>query len=284
MVLVKELQYFAKDMSILIVDSDVELSDYLKTEFEKFFKNVYCAHDGIEGFEKYRECRPDIIFTDIKLPKLDGIKLAREIKNIRRRDQGIIVGSTHSDAHDMIELIDIGIDQFILKPYDKNTLIYKLLKVSENIVYKKEFDKFYKQKILERIKSEHDKDAKIGDIKEESIEDLSMFSGLDEGESYYAREIETADDFINELQSDEYHSLTFENDMASLMQYNDDFKEQIEMLSLNGLTFEIRNDIVRTLDGYVEIFSTFDKMSRMTETIQLLMNFLIELDIDSLNK
>ena len=127
-----ELKYFARSLNLLIVEDEITLNEELSNILSNFFKEVKSAHNGLEALEEYKVYKPDIILTDISMPKMDGIKMSEEIKNINR-EQHIVVLSAHNDIKLLIKLIDIGIDQFVLKPLEKNKLMYALLKVSENI-------------------------------------------------------------------------------------------------------------------------------------------------------
>ncbi|MEA3554766.1 MAG: response regulator [Campylobacterota bacterium] len=288
MSIIRELKHFAGSLSLLIVEDEKELNSELVNMLSLFFSSIDFAYDGKEGLEAFKKNKHDIILTDITMPKMDGIKMTSEIKNINR-DQHIVVLSAHGDTKFMIELIDVGIDQFILKPFDRNTLMYKLLKVAENIIYKKEFDKFFKQKQNERLdtvssnQSIKSKEQKIESIPEETIDPIGHTDTNKRDEYILSHTVENADSFMEELEEDSLIWNTFQNDIPELMQLSVEFSEDIDTIDLeDGLSIEIRDSIVQILHGYILIFSTLDQMLRMTEALDLLANFLDDLNIQEL--
>ena len=284
MSIIRELKHFAGSLSLLVVEDEKELNSELVSMLSLFFSSVDFAYNGLDGLEMYKKHQHDIILTDISMPKMDGIKMSAEIKDIFR-EQHIVVLSAHGDTKFMIELIDVGIDQFILKPFDRNTLMYKLLKVSENIIYKKEFDKFFKQKQNERLNFvAEEENIKIEEQKiSEIIEKNNELKAEKKDEYILSHTVENADSFMDELEEDNLIWDTFKNDIPELMQLSIEFTEDIDRIDLEGkLTIEIRDSIVQTLNGYILIFSTLEQMIRMTEALDLLGNFLDELDIETL--
>ena len=67
--------------------------------------------------DKYREGSYDIVITDINMPVMSGVKLSREIKASNKK-QVIIVISAHDEAKYLLDLINMGVDNFVLKPLD----------------------------------------------------------------------------------------------------------------------------------------------------------------------
>ena len=112
---INELKFFASSLNILIVEDDKELNESLKDLLETFFKAVDVSKDGLEALNKYKMNRYDIVLTDINMPKMNGIKLAKEIR-ILNYEQCILVLSAYIDDF-VIDLIDIGIQGLILKPF-----------------------------------------------------------------------------------------------------------------------------------------------------------------------
>ena len=57
---------------VLIVDDDYFMTRVLKMKFEQGGFEVLCANDGLEGLEKYKEAHPQVVITDVQMPRLDG--------------------------------------------------------------------------------------------------------------------------------------------------------------------------------------------------------------------
>jgi PAS domain S-box-containing protein len=121
------------NLSILLVEDD-RLSLFVYAEFiRNIVKDVYTATDGREGVEVYKQNRPDIIVTDIMMPKLDGLEMIREIKKIEPNIKVIMI-SGHSEADYFIRSIDLGVDGYLLKPVDNKRLKNKINELGKNIL------------------------------------------------------------------------------------------------------------------------------------------------------
>lgn len=134
-----ELRFFASSLSILVVEDDKELNESLKELLETFFKRVDTAKDGVEALNKYKINRYDIVLTDINMPLMSGLELSKEIK-VLNYEQVILVLSAYIDDF-VIDLIEIGIQGLILKPFETEKFIVTLCRNCENILMKKEFKK-----------------------------------------------------------------------------------------------------------------------------------------------
>jgi len=127
-----------KDLSVLFVEDHDEVRDSTVEILENYFKIVDTARDGEEGLEKYldffkkTDSYYDILITDIEMPVLNGVSLVKEIKKINESQQ-IIVLSAHDESHYLLELINIGIFQFITKPIDINTLLKAFYSVGNKL-------------------------------------------------------------------------------------------------------------------------------------------------------
>jgi len=131
------LQSIAKDFNILFVEDSKALQKQVVLFLSKFFKNVYVASDGIEGIELYQEHKPDLILTDLTMPRMNGHNMIREIKKIDA-DVEIIILSAHSDPETLMTSFHIGVSDFIQKPITAPKMINVFLKVLSNIKRKKE--------------------------------------------------------------------------------------------------------------------------------------------------
>jgi len=110
-----------EDISILIAEDEDELREYFSEYLQIFFKNVYVAKCGEEAYEKYIQNHPDIILTDINMPKIDGLKL---ISHIREKDSAtkIIIMSAHSEQEKLLRAIELNLVTYLIKPIKTDTL------------------------------------------------------------------------------------------------------------------------------------------------------------------
>ena len=125
----KTLQEQSKDLSIIFAEDEEELRDSLTRILKKFFKDVYSVKHGQEAIEQFKKNPTDIILTDLNMPIMSGLELIQLIHKTEI-DPKIIVLTAFNDARMLEKLINLGIDNFISKPMDKQLLINALYKCS----------------------------------------------------------------------------------------------------------------------------------------------------------
>ncbi len=120
------------DINLLYIEDE----EIIRTAIEKFLKRkvreVHIAKDGEDALIQFKKHSPDIVVSDIKMPKMSGLDLARKIKNTNK-EIPIIFTTAHIDHDIMIEAIEIGIDKYITKPIDLITLESSIKKFAENL-------------------------------------------------------------------------------------------------------------------------------------------------------
>lgn len=124
-----------KKMTAMVVEDEAVANELLSSTFKNFFKDVTSAFNGKEALELYKEKKPDIVFVDIIMPEMDGIELARKIREINPQ-QMVVVVSASNDIQKISETIEIGVNSFIQKPIDTKKII-ELLQNVTNLVKKK---------------------------------------------------------------------------------------------------------------------------------------------------
>jgi YesN/AraC family two-component response regulator len=197
-VIVQQQTKLIKELNILFVDDSEEIVESMKELFTKICKNFHTAKNGKEGLDFFKENQNhiDLVITDINMPILDGISMAREIKKIKKTP--IIISTAFSETEYLIDAFNIGISKYILKPinvYQMMEVIYETVlpvmqsreisKINLNLEKKiaekvDEFKNVYIQ--LERLKSvatdvvdEYNKDKDSKELKE-AIELLKTLS------------------------------------------------------------------------------------------------------------
>ena len=97
---------------------------------ELLFKEVYLASDGQEALELYEDHKPDLIITDIKMPRMSGIELVRAIRETGSSTP-IIVISAHTEVDYMLDAIELSLVRYIVKPITETKLMSALEKFVE---------------------------------------------------------------------------------------------------------------------------------------------------------
>jgi len=124
------------DISVLYVEDEPATREEVAEILQRRVREVFTARDGREGLSFFRERAPDLVVTDIRMPVMDGLRMAR---TIREENKGalIIVTTAHSDASDMLEAIDISVDQYVVKPVSVEKFAGALDKCAEIIEYRR---------------------------------------------------------------------------------------------------------------------------------------------------
>ncbi len=120
-----KLKALLSDKKILVVDDEPLVTGFLERIVKRFTNNIFIANDGEEGLEKFKAIEPDLVVTDISMPKLSGLELSREIKT-HKPDTKIVIYTAHTESEYVQKANDIGIDTMLYKPYSKE-LFYETL-------------------------------------------------------------------------------------------------------------------------------------------------------------
>jgi len=111
-----------KDISILFAEDEKRLSKLIKSAIESYFDKFIMVSNGEEALREYHKIKPDIIITDIMMPKINGLEMAKEIKSIDEKIP-IIILSAYSHTDMLLEAIDIGITKYFIKPFNPDELL-----------------------------------------------------------------------------------------------------------------------------------------------------------------
>jgi CheY-like chemotaxis protein len=139
--LIEELHTYSKDKSVLIVDDEPITRKMMISSLEPHFKKVIEAENGQDGLKKYGKYADfDLIISDIIMPDMDGVEFSKHIKSFNK-EQPIIIISSENDNKLFFELIEIGVDSFISKPFDLSKVIPKIVDIFSKKSYEKNIQK-----------------------------------------------------------------------------------------------------------------------------------------------
>ena len=112
---------------VLLVDDDPVILKLLQVNFEMEGYSVVTANDGVEGLERARAERPDVILLDIMMPRKDGLEVTRELKSDdSTKDMPIILLSAKAQASDIEVGKQAGADDYVTKPFDPLELLERV--------------------------------------------------------------------------------------------------------------------------------------------------------------
>ncbi|WP_103578448.1 response regulator transcription factor [Campylobacter concisus] len=120
-----------KNLTVLLVENNSDsrkiIYDILIDNFEK----VITAQNGDEGLKKFKKYNPNMVITDVFMPIIDGLDMAKCIKEISK-DTPIIILSTHCEKETLLKAIDVGIDKFLIKPIMPGDFLETIENVAKN--------------------------------------------------------------------------------------------------------------------------------------------------------
>ncbi len=127
--------------TILIVEDNTELRNYLKEELKNDYK-ILTAKNGIEGLKLAQEFLPNVIMTDIIMPEMDGYLFCKHIKeDMRTSHIPLLMLTAKARIENRMEGIEIGADAYMVKPFDMRLLKLRLsqLITSRQLIFNKYF-------------------------------------------------------------------------------------------------------------------------------------------------
>ena len=117
---------------VLVVDDDKNICELLRLYLEKEGYGVILAHDGDEAVVKFRALKPDIILLDIMLPGIDGWQVCREIR--KNSNVPIIMITAKQETFDKVLGLELGADDYVVKPFDTKEVIARIKAVYRRVV------------------------------------------------------------------------------------------------------------------------------------------------------
>src|SRR3989454_10292736 len=110
--------------SVLVVDDEQRIVDFIRLglQYEGFL--VQTAPDGQAALRLISEFRPHVVVLDIMMPKLDGLAVAEAIRG--NKDTGVIILSAKDEVQDRIKGLEVGADDYLVKPFDFGELLARI--------------------------------------------------------------------------------------------------------------------------------------------------------------
>ena len=161
---IMQLRKYAQTMIILYVEDDLNTRNEVTRGLKKIFRSVEVATNTNDGLKLYNKSRHDIVITDIEMPIMDGIEMVKQIKIINK-NQIVAVSSAYDHQKYLLELIEHGVDSFIMKPFNIDEFFETIHKLIKNKYYNNKIEELEKQ-INERL----------------DVEKKLLYSTLQEGE------------------------------------------------------------------------------------------------------
>ena len=114
----------ANKQKILIVDDDTNISDLIALYLTKECFDTKCVEDGDEALKAFSVFQPNLVLLDLMLPGMDGYQVCREIR--KTSSTPIIMLSAKGEVFDKVLGLELGADDYIIKPFDSKELVARV--------------------------------------------------------------------------------------------------------------------------------------------------------------
>ena len=157
---------------ILVVDDDKNICELLRLYLEKEGYNVILSHDGSEAVVKFNALSPDLILLDVMLPGLDGWQVCREIR--KKSNVPIIMLTAKGETFDKVLGLELGADDYVVKPFDTKEIIARvkavLRRIDQNNVPVENKEVVYDKLVVNMTRYELKVDGKVIDTPPKEFE------------------------------------------------------------------------------------------------------------------
>ncbi|RXJ55284.1 response regulator [Candidatus Marinarcus aquaticus] len=118
----KELIDQLSNFTLLYVEDEEGIRNNIFEIFQDVFKEIHLAKNGEEAYKIYTEQKPDLIITDIRMPKMDGIELIEKIRQTNSKVR-VIIFSAYTDLDYMLKAAELHLVKYIIKPVNEEKLV-----------------------------------------------------------------------------------------------------------------------------------------------------------------
>ncbi|MBN1550362.1 response regulator, partial [bacterium] len=115
------------NMKILVVEDDPTLRESLKDIIELEGYQTLIAENGLRGLQFYKEFKPDLVISDIQMPKMDGLKMLEEIRK-ENTEAIVIIVTAHGSEEYAMRALRLGANNYLKKPFTTEELVFLLRK------------------------------------------------------------------------------------------------------------------------------------------------------------
>lgn len=145
-----DLKNFTQSLSVLYAEDEEAVRTPMAEVLKTLFARVDVAKDGMEALMLYERSRPDLVVSDIQMPHMDGLALARALRS-EHAAQPIVFVTAHAEPHILMEAIALNADGYIAKPIAKEQFYDTLRRVCQKIMQARELS-FYHHHLEEAVR------------------------------------------------------------------------------------------------------------------------------------
>jgi len=126
---IKELKSKVKNLNVLYSEDEEEMRVGTELFLNKFFTSIDSTCDGLEGLEKFKEKKYDIVFSDVMMPRMDGLEMLKKIKEIDNNVFTVTLTATSVREEDITSTSDL----YYRKPISYENMIEIMGKIVEKL-------------------------------------------------------------------------------------------------------------------------------------------------------
>lgn len=249
-------------IKVLLIEDEEMTRGLLERISNKEGYKTFVSPNGYEGLEIFRSEKPDIVITDIKMPKIDGMEVMHTVKNISPSTEVILV-TAFGDYDTAILALRQGAIDYIKKPIDLNQLILSLGRAREKIAERKKINIKPILLILEDDKNARDKLARI--FEKEGYEVLTGADG-EEGIKIFSQN--KIDILLIDIKMPKKNGLDVLNEVKKI-------SEDCESIMITGYGDEntaieaMRNGAINYIRKPIDLDQLFLAVQKALEKLQL---------------
>lgn len=125
------------ELAVLHVEDDAIIQCHLQAILDGKVGELRAASDGEEGLSLYRSFRPDLVISDIRMPRMDGLGMVAAIRETDP-EVPVIFTSAYSDSDYLLQAIELGADKYLVKPFCRDQVLRAVRRVSEGAVQRRQ--------------------------------------------------------------------------------------------------------------------------------------------------
>ena len=261
-----------KEITLLYVEDDQNVQDIYSKQLKKKVGKLICASDGEDGYNQYIKHSPDMILTDIQMPKVTGIEMVKKIRS-HNTNVAIFITTAHNNSELIAESLYLNICGYLVKPINKNELFAMLVGHAKLIVDERKNIRHVK--MLQSIIDADTHMLAVTDLHKITFANKTFINylNLDSTEQFNDKYNRFTDIFLE--QDDYIHNGTLkdEQNLMELMLKLDDSKKQVMIFDYNSFnpkafSFKLTPiDRVNNKDIYLATF--IDVSSQALERVQM---------------
>ncbi len=286
---IKEILPFSKTLTALYVEDDDNIRENYSKIFQELFKSLDVSINGQEGLDSYKSGAYDIVITDINMPRMNGIEMIRNIFKLNE-EQVVVVTSAHDEAKYLIELIDLGVSKFLVKPIDFSKLLSILFRTCKRIQETKELHEYQRLveeenlstaallSELQRKNSELEKAIQKKTQKENVT--ITLSDGIEKEKKFTKEQLDFYTPHLDKISALEFIS-HFAGDVETLSDKLEEIEETLELTIHQKLTAPTQQSVKQlatSFSDYAFLLDSTLKYSNLAQALRHLSSVLLQVE------